>query len=275
MLRTPVALALSTHPLPSVAVTAITLVLGIGVGLEPWRLVVLGLALLIGQASVGLSNDWLDAERDRAVGRRNKPVADGRVSIGTVRTVALVAAGLAIALTLPLGWAATLAHTTFIVAGWAYNAVLKRKALSVLPYLSFGLLPLIVTLALPNPSLAAPWAILAGALLGVAAHFANVLPDLADDRATGVRGLPHRVGRRMSGVTIAVTLAAASIAIVLGPGTAAPELVAGLVISLLLAATCTLLVMLDRAQRAVFWIIIASALIDVVLLALSGQRLLA
>lgn len=275
MLPTVKALALSTHPLPSIAVTAITLVLGVGVGLEPWRLVVLGLALLIGQASVGLSNDWLDAERDRAVGRRNKPVADGRVSIGTVRTVAFVAAGLAVALTLPLGWAATLAHAVFILAGWAYNAALKRNALSVLPYLSFGLLPLIVTLALPHPSLAAPWAILAGALLGAAAHFANVLPDLADDRATGVRGLPHRVGRRMSGVVIAVTLAAASIAIVLGPGTAAPQLVVGLVISLLLAVTCTLLVVLDRAQRAVFWLIVASALIDVVLLALSGQRLLA
>ena len=34
----------------------------------------------------------------------------------------------------------------------------------------------------------------AGALLGVGAHLLNALPDLADDEATGVRGLPHRLG---------------------------------------------------------------------------------
>src|SRR5665647_499792 len=29
-----------------------------------------------------------------------------------------------------------------------------------------------------------------------AAHLANVLPDLGDDVATGIRGLPHRIGAR-------------------------------------------------------------------------------
>ena len=275
MLRIPVALALSTHPLPSVAVTAITVGLGVGVGLEPWRLIVLGLAMLIGQASVGISNDWLDAERDRAVGRRNKPIAAGRVSIATARAVAIAAAAIAIALTVPLGWPATLAHTGFVVAGWAYNAGLKRTAFSVIPYLGFGLLPLIATLALPDPALAAPWAILAGALLGVSAHFANVLPDLADDRATGVLGLPHRLGRRVTGATIAATLAGASVAIVLGPGSAALQQYLALAITLVLAGACLVLVLLDRAPRAVFWLIVGAALIDVVLLALSGQRLLA
>ena len=33
----------------------------------------------------------------------------------------------------------------------------------------------------------------AAALIGLGAHFANVLPDLAGDRATGVVGLPQRV----------------------------------------------------------------------------------
>ena len=33
-----------------------------------------------------------------------------------------------------------------------------------------------------------------GALLGVGAHLLNALPDLADDEATGVRGLPQRLG---------------------------------------------------------------------------------
>jgi hypothetical protein len=62
----------------------------------------------------------------------------------------------------------------------------------------------LVTLALPEPALASPWAFAAGALLGVAAHFANVLPDLDDDRATGVRGLPQSLAALWEQLTTAL-----------------------------------------------------------------------
>src|SRR5262245_18911915 len=68
-----VALGRSTHPAPAIAVTVITVLLGVSTGLELWRVAVLGLAMVLDQASVGLSNDWIDAERDRAVGRTDKP----------------------------------------------------------------------------------------------------------------------------------------------------------------------------------------------------------
>lgn len=270
------ALALSTHPGPGLAVSAIAVILGIGVGLEPWRVVILGLAFLANQVSVGLSNDWIDADRDRAVGRTDKPVAAGRISAGAVRNAAFVSAALAILLTLPLGWPATLAHTAFIVSAWAYNAGLKGTALSVLPYIvSFGLLPLVVTLALPSPAAASPWALLAGALLGVAAHFANVLPDLDDDAATGIRGLPHRLGPRAPGLVIAAALAGASVSIVLGLGSPQPWGWIGLALSSALAVACAALVIARRPTRLIFRLIIAGALIDVVLLALAGTRILA
>ena len=276
MARKFVALALSTHPGPAVAVSAIAVVLGIGIGLEPWRLVLLGLAFLANQASVGLSNDWIDADRDRAVGRTDKPVATGRISATAVRNTAFVTALLAIALTAPLGWAATVAHAVFVVSAWSYNAGLKGTPISVLPYIvSFGLLPLVVTLALPVPALASPWAMLAGALLGVAAHFANVLPDLEDDRATGVRGLAHRAGPRTAGLVIAAALAGASCSIVLGLGSAQVYAWIGLALSVLLAAACAMLVVSGRSTRLIFRLIIAGALLDVVLLALSGARILA
>ena len=270
------ALVLSTHPGPGVAVSVIAVVLGFGVGLEWWRLLLLGLAFLANQASVGLSNDWIDADRDRAVGRTDKPVAVGRISPTAVRNAAFATAALAIALTVPLGWEATVVHAAFIVSAWSYNAGLKGTVLSVAPYVvSFGMLPLIVTLALPSPALASPWAILAGALLGVSAHFANVLPDLEDDAATGVRGLAHRAGPRTSGLVIAAALAGASGSIVLGLGD--PQLYGwiGLILSLALAITCAALVIARRPTRLIFRLIIAGALIDVVLLALSGTRLLA
>ena len=270
------ALALSTHPGPSLVVTATTVALGIGVGLDPIRAVLLGLAMLLGQASVGLSNDWLDAERDRAVGRTDKPIARGDVSAVAARNAAFTAAALAILLTMPLGWQATIAHLVFLASAWSYNLGLKATWASVLPYVvSFGLLPLIVTLSLPEPRLASLWVMLAGALLGVSAHFANVLPDLADDVATGIRGLPHRLGRQAVGLVIAGALAAASLSIVFGPGPAPVWQYAVFAATVGLAVACAVLVIAGRAARWMFRLIILGALIDVALLALSGLRLLA
>lgn len=256
----------STHPGPSFAVTIVTVVLSIGAGLALWQVALLGAAMLLGQFSVGLSNDWIDAARDRAAGRSDKPVATGAISVAAVRASAWVTAVLALFLTVPLGPWALLVHAMFVLSAWLYNAWLKRTPFSVLPYIvSFGLLPLLVTACLP--AWAAWWALLSGALLGIAAHFANVLPDLAADAATGVRGLPHRLGARASGLVIAASLAAASALLYVG----APDALHlfGLVLGLVLAVVCVVLVLRGVASRLLFRVIIAAALLDVVLLAVS------
>jgi 4-hydroxybenzoate polyprenyltransferase len=268
-------LALSTHPGPAIAVTLVTVALGFGVGLSPLPLTLLGFAMLADQASVGFSNDWIDAGRDAAVGRSDKPIARGWVSVSAVRKAAIVAACLAIALTIPLGPLATLAHAVALGSAWSYNAWLKKTPASVLPFMvSFGLLPLIVTLAQPRPAFAAPWAIAAGALLGVAAHFSNVLPDFADDRATGIRGLPHLVGRKASGVVIAVALAAASGFIAFGPASA-PGILnwVGLGVTTALAITAACLAIFSQPRRLLFQLIILGAIINVAMLALAGSQL--
>lgn len=276
MASTLTALLKSTHPGPSVAVSAITAVLAIGVGWEAWRVAVIGCAMLVGQASVGLSNDWIDADRDRAVGRTDKPVATGAVSARVARDAAIGCAIVAVALTIPLGWAATLAHVIFIASAWSYNLGLKNSAASVLPYVvSFGMLPLVVTLAGSRPGLASPWALLAGATLGIAAHFANVLPDLDDDRATGIRGLPHRLGLRATGAVIGSSLAIAAAAIVFGLQRTGWLPITGFALSVGVAAWCATLVFRGRLSRLVFRLIIVGAVVDVMLLATAGQRILA
>lgn len=277
MLSTVSALARSTHPGPTVAVTAITVLLGFGVGLGPLALVLLGLSMLANQVSVGLSNDWIDAERDKAVGRRDKPVALGEVSVPTVRTVAWSAAVLSLLLMLPLGLPATLAQAVFIASAWAYNAGLKATAASVVPYIvSFGLLPAVVTLSLPQPEGAAWWALTAGALLGVAAHFTNVLPDLDDDEQTGVRGLPHRLGRRVSGLVTFLALATATVLVVTGAGVA-PAAIGwlGLTLGLAVSVAGAILVLIRPPTRLLFQLIIAGAIINVALLAISGEAVIA
>ena len=262
----------STHPGPSFAVTIVTVVLSIGIGLSFERVILLGSAMLLGQFSVGLSNDWIDAARDRLSGRTDKPVATGAISVAVVRASAWATAVLALVLTVPLGPWALLVHAIFIISAWQYNAWLKKTAFSVLPYIvSFGLLPLLVTATLPSG--AAWWTLGAGALLGVAAHFANVLPDLEADAATGVRGLPHRVGARVSGIVIALSLAAASLLLFIG----VPDTVhlIGLALGIALAVVCAVLVLRGVESRLLFRLIIAAALLDVALLAVSGSALVA
>ena len=301
--HTAVALLKSSHPGPGLAVTAVAVILGVGVGLSPERLLLLGAAVWANQLSVGISNDWIDADRDRHVGRTDKPVARGDITAHTARNAAVATAVVAVALTLPFGWGATAAHSVFLSSAWSYNVGLKRTLFSVIPYLlSFGLLPVIVTLALPTPVGAAPWAIGAGALLGAAAHFANVLPDLGDDQRTGVRGLPHRLGQTGTVLGTWLALAIASALVFLGStgaldpaGTggpawpdaagsdggsgAGPAQWIGLIVTLGIAASGTILGLTRPPSRLSFQLIIAAALITVALLALAlapaGPRLLA
>ncbi len=254
--------------------SAVVVVLAVGIGLAPAGAAILGIAFLLGQASVGLSNDWIDVERDRAVGRMDKPLATGLISVPLVRNTAFTTAAIAIALTLVLGIAATIAHTIFIVSAWSYNVWLKKTLFSVVPYLvSFGLLPLIVSLAATEPRVPSPWAFALGALLGVSAHFANVLPDLDDDERTGIAGLPHRLGKANSGTVIWVALSLAAASAFFGPA-GAPSVLQFLGLILTLALAAVIAVMVRRPPtRLLFQLIIAAAMVNVVVLAFSGARL--
>jgi len=265
------ALALSTHPGPGAAVTVITVLLAIAGGLEPWRIIVLGLVMALDQASVGLSNDWIDADRDRAVGRADKPVARGDIAPALARNVAIGAALASIALSIVLGWPAALAHLLFLGGAWTYNAGLKNTPISVLPYLvSFGTLPAIATLAATPPEIAPITSIAAGALLGAGAHFANVLPDLDDDAATGVRGLPHRLGRIPSVLVTWLALVAAGASLAIGIGLDTVIGIAGLAISLAIAVAGSILGLRPNPTRWLFRLVIIAAVVDVVMLVLAA-----
>jgi 4-hydroxybenzoate polyprenyltransferase len=162
-----------------------------------------------------------------------------------------------------------------VACGWAYNAGAKGTAFSWLPYaVAFGALPAVATLS-DVPARRPPgWAMAAGALLGVAAHLANVLPDLRADAATGVRGLPHRLGARATAVGGAVVLLAASVVILLGPS-GAPDAVswAGFVAAAVLGGGAAVVAVRDPSSRRYFPAVIAVAVLDVLLFAVSGVRL--
>jgi 4-hydroxybenzoate polyprenyltransferase len=212
-----VGLVRSCHPEPTAAVTLMVTALAVTAGRSAIGVVLVGLAVLTGQLSIGWLNDALDATRDKAVGRGDKPVVTGTVSVRTVHGAALLAGLACVPLSLASGPVAGGAHLLAVAAGWAYDLGLKSTPVSVLPYVvCFGLLPAFVVLGLPGTPAPPWWLPLGGALLGAGAHFANVLPDLDDDAATGVRGLPHRLGAAGSRVAAAALMLAATAVLALG-----------------------------------------------------------
>ncbi len=151
-------------------------------------------AVLAGEVSIGLSNDASDAARDRAAGRADKPIATGQLAGRTAWLAALGALALSVALSFLVSPATGVVNAVMMAAGWAYNLGLKSTVGSALAYLvGFGLIPAFAATTFPAGAHAQPWGYAAAGLLGLGGHFANVLPDLAGDAATGVGGLPQRL----------------------------------------------------------------------------------
>lgn len=262
--RAVVALVRAAHAGPTVAVTLLVAVLAAGRGVTLTTGLVVVLAVVTGQLTIGWTNDLVDRTRDARVGRDDKPLATGAVGPGLVRAALATAAVATVPLSLSAGWRSGLVHLGLVVgAGQAYNLGLKSTAWSWAPYaVAFGALPAVVTLAAAEPAWPPVWLTLAGATLGVAAHFLNVLPDLADDAVTGVRGLPHRWGAWCSRVAATVLLVAASAAALLGRDGSPPWVYAVAALVAGLAAVS----LLGRG-RTPFRAAVAIALLDVVLVA--------
>ena len=198
-------------------------------------------------------------------------MVQGAVEPRLLRTAALASLAAAVVLSLLLGVVPGLLLLVLVASGWAYNAGLKRTAASGVPYVTgFGALPAGVVAAAPGTPAAPWWLVAAGGALGAAAHLANVAPDIEDDLATGVRGLPHRLGPVPSAITCAVLLLGASLVLVLGPdGPPTPAGWAGLVIAVP-AAVVAALAGSPRARRLAFPAVMLLTVLDVVLLLTGG-----
>lgn len=283
------ALVRACHPEPTAAVTLVVTALAVSAG-RGFGATWVGAAVLCGQLSIGWSNDYLDLGRDRRIGRADKPLASGAVPARLVGAAALCALLACVPLSLVSGWRAGTAHLVGVAAAWAYNLGMKGTPLSPVPYaVGFGLLPAFVTLGLPGHPWPAWWAVATGALLGVGAHFANVLPDLPGDLATGVRGLPHRLGDLPSRMLSAGLLVIATVLLIVAPpGRAGPLGLAGLAA---VVAIVVVGVAIRRRgvgvrrrgenahdgngyrSRSAFLVTILVAVLDVVLLVAQGSRI--
>jgi len=260
------ALLRSCHPVPTVAVTAVATALAVLARRDAPGVLLVAATVLAGQVSIGWLNDAVDAGRDRVAGRTDKPVAAGALARSTVAAAAVLAAVASVPLSFAAGGVGGgVLHALVVGGGWAYDLGLKSTAVSLVPYaVAFGALPAFVVAPVVTPPW---WLVAAGALLGSAAHFANVLPDLEADSATGVRGLPHRLGASGSVVATVLLLLSASATLVLGPpgGVRPIGLVLGAVAVLALAVGVC-----GGARAVLFRMVMAVAVVDVLLLLVSG-----
>ena len=263
------ALARACHLLPTIAVTTLVTLYAFAVG---WRGVgLLGVlaAVLVGQLSVGWSNDAHDAALDARAQRREKPTVAGTVSARLLWSLAAVALTASVVLSwLVAGLVGGSFHVLALAMAWAYNLGLSRTVWSWLPYaVAFGALPAFLVVGLDGQAPAA-WATVAFALLGVSGHLANALPDIDLDRRMAVGGLATRLGARRTLIACWAASGAASAVLAVALAGTLP-VAAGVT----MAAWLVGLVIAWRipGEQTAFRAVLAVVAVDVVVLLVGGR----
>lgn len=171
---------------------------------------VIAFGVFCGQLVVGWSNDLYDLGDDRSHNRTKKPLVSGLITPKYLKKWLrfMLPFSFIVNLLGPLGIKGGLVYMLGIACGVAYNLYFKFSFLSPLPYaIAFAALPSCIAISKDiTPPL---WMWLGGALFGMAAHFINVIKDMEQDKSSGIKGLPQRLGTKRS-------IAASLLLIVLG-----------------------------------------------------------
>ena len=166
---------------------------------------IIALGFFSGQLIVGWSNDLIDYADDLSHQRMNKPLVAGLISRKFLQSWLAVMIPVALVINLfgPLGFVGGGLSIFAIVWALGYNFYFKFNIFSPLPYaVAFAILP--SCMAYSQDKTPPTWMWLGGALFGMAAHFLNVLKDMDQDHASGIKGLPQRCGK--TGSIIAATI---------------------------------------------------------------------
>jgi 4-hydroxybenzoate polyprenyltransferase len=185
-----------THPFPSLLNGLATAAIALLAGGSAATALRLGVAMFSIQASIGSLNDSVDASLD--AGRKvGKPIPSGHATRQEAQMIVVTGLAVGIALTWPLGLAATAVAVAGACIGYLYDLRLSRTAWSWLPFaLGLPLVPIYawlgVTGGAPAPLLPMiPIGIMAGSGLALA----NGLADLERDAAGGIETAAVRLGR--------------------------------------------------------------------------------
>jgi 4-hydroxybenzoate polyprenyltransferase len=201
-----IGLAKASHFGPTMTVTITSLLLATNLWWEG-PAIIIAFGVFLGQLLVGFTNDLNDYQDDLKHQRLNKPLVSGQITTAQLQRAIKIVAPIAVVVNIagPLGVKGGLIYLFGVGMGISYNLYFKSTLLSPLPYaIAFAALASCIVVATDrNPPL---WLMTAAALLGVAAHFANVLKDLDQDLTSGIKGLPQRLGKKYSRLIVSVLL---------------------------------------------------------------------
>lgn len=246
----------ATHIGPTAAVTLVSFLLATSLWWEGPALVI-AFGIFLGQLLVGWSNDLNDYPDDLKHNRTSKPLVSGELTSKQLLRAIKICTPLAFVFNLfgPLGIKGGLLYLFGVGMGVAYNFYFKSTPLSPLPY-ALAFAALVSSIVLATDRTPPVWLIASGSLLGVAAHFANVLKDLDQDLKSGIKGLPQIVGKLYSRLIVTVLLIITTIILHL----ANPNL------SLLIIGLIAAIITSFASDRLIFKFLIITVLIDLILL---------
>jgi len=196
----------ASHFGPTMAVTVISALLATNLWWEG-PVFVIAFGVFLGQLLVGWSNDLNDYSDDKKHNRTLKPLVNGEVTPKQLLRAVKICTPFAVIFNLfgPLGIKGGLIYLFGVGMGVAYNFYFKSTLFSPLPY-ALAFAALVSSIVISTDQTPPIWLITCGALLGVAAHFANVLKDIDQDLESKIKGLPQRLGKRASRIICASLL---------------------------------------------------------------------
>ena len=258
------ALLKASHFGPTMAVTTVSYLLATTLWWEGPALVI-AFGVFLGQLLVGFTNDLNDYLDDLKHKRMAKPLVSGQITTTELLTAMKIVAPFTVLINIlgPLGLKGGLVYLFGVGMGVSYNFFFKSTLLSPIPYaLAFSALVSCVVLATDRtPPL---WYISAAALIGVAAHFANVLKDLDQDLESKIKGLPQHIGKKGSRLVISLLLITATF-ILHSANSNLPLLIISLVFALITSIA---------PDKIIFKALMITAIIDVIMFISAADKTL-
>ena len=206
---TPVTLFLSAHPRQATATAAAMVVAALAANRPVREAAVVGATVLVGQVILGWHNDIVDRVRDARHHTARKPIAEGRLEVGSTWFAVAIAVLLVIPLSISTGVTAGAVYLVSLGIGLIGNVALRHGRFSWLPWaISFALYPAYLSYGGwgggaegTPPEIAIT--VLAG-LLGIGVHFLRSIWGLVADDEDGWTYLPLTLGRRLGATRLLV-----------------------------------------------------------------------
>ena len=250
------ALLKASHFGPTIAVTTVSFLLATSLWWEGPALII-AFGVFLGQLLVGFTNDLIDYQDDLKHNRLSKPLVSGGLTTSKLRRAIKVVVPFTILLNIlgPLGIKGGLIYLFGVGMGVSYNFYFKSTLLSPIPY-ALAFAALVSSIVISTDRTPPLWLITAAALLGVAAHFANVLKDLDQDLESKIKGLPQHIGKKGSRLITSLLLILATF-ILHSASSNLPLLIIGLVFAVITSIA---------PNKIIFKALMITVVIDVIML---------